>query len=133
MASNPNPDRITGPSWSFMESVLTLCSAMHNGGIYANKPGFHNTRNANSSGNYSVQGVRNQRGPGDKAAAYDITFSDAQGGNYGNIAVFSQRLYVAGQNHDPRMKGWYEFFGNSDWDTHVEGWSFAKGVESTSD
>lgn len=116
-----------------MERVLTLSSVMRNGGIYANKSGFHNTRNANSASNYSVQGVRNQRGPGDKAAAYDITYVDAQGGNYSTISIHSQRLYVAGQQSDPRMKGWHEFFGNTDWDTQVEGWSYAKGQSSSSD
>lgn len=133
LGSNPNPSRITDESWGFMERVLTLSSQMENSGIYANKPGFHNTRAANSSGNYSVQGVRNQRGPSDKAAAYDISFKNAHNGDYSTIAAFSQRLYVAGQNSDPRMKGWYEFFGNTDWDSYVEGWCFAKHSSTTSD
>lgn len=117
-----------------MERVLTIAAnVMRNGGIYANKPGFHNTRNQNSSGNYSCQGVRNQRGPGDKAAAYDITYTDAQSGNYGTIADHSTRLYNAGKNNDPRMKGWYEFFGNIDWDTAVEGWNYARAQAASSD
>lgn len=133
MAPNPNPSRITNEAWAFMERVLTLHPTMRNGGIYANKSGFHNTRAANSSSNYSCQGVRNQRGPSDKADAYDITYADAQSGNYSTISVHSQRLYVAGQQRDPRMKGWHEFFGNTDWDTQVEGWSYAKGQSSSSD
>lgn len=133
MAANPNPARITDESWGLMESMLGLHPTVRNGGIYANKPGFHNTRNANSSGNYSVQGVRNQRGPGDKAGAYDFVYADAQGGNYSTISVHSQRLYEAGQRSDPRMKGWHEFFGNIDWDSQVEGWNYAKGGPSSSD
>lgn len=133
MGSNPNPSRITDESWAYMERCLTLSPVMRNGGIYANKSGFHNTRAANSSSNYSVQGVRNQRGPADKAAAYDLTYADAQGGNYDTISVHSKRLYDAGVNRDPRMKGWYEFFGNTDHDTQVEGWCYAKNQPSSSE
>lgn len=133
MASNPNPSRITDASWTLMESALDAFPTMRNGGIYANKPGFHNTRAGNSSTNYSVQGVRQQRGPGDKAAAYDFVYVDAQAGNYGTISVVTSRAIAAGQRNDARTKGWYEVFGQADWDSTVEGWSFAKGEPSTSD
>lgn len=133
MAANPNPARITDASWWFQEQFVASFPTAENGGQYANKPGFHNTRAANKSTNYSVQGPRQQRGPSDKTAGYDITYRDAQSGNYGTIAVVSGRLYEAGQRQDPRTKGWYEFFGQVDWDSTVEGWSYGKGGPSTSD
>lgn len=134
--SNPNPSRVTAASWWFVQRVLALHGDLELAGIYADKSGFHNTYDANMSkwpGNYSTQGIRNQRGPHDKARAYDITSRSAQGGNYAVISMFSGRLYQAGVASDPRIKGWFEFFGQIDNDPQVEGRNFQADHDSTSD
>jgi hypothetical protein len=101
-------------------------------GIYANKRGYHNKRRNLPISDYSVQLPPDKKGPDDKAAAIDITSRKAQRGDYTVIKKYSQRLYKAGQNKDPRMAGWREFFGQTDDDGGVEGWDYAKGRESTS-
>ncbi|MET8086709.1 hypothetical protein [Micromonospora sp. NPDC005237] len=157
-AANPNPARITSASWWLMEELLKLQPGSQNGGIYADKPGYHNTRAANSSDNYSVRDAEDKGGPSDKAAAYDWTFPEAQSlalsslqvdpsadkklpagitaaaSNYSNIARFSNRLLASGQNaNDPRLNGWKEFFGQTDNDTTVEGWDFRYHRAASSD
>lgn len=132
-AANPNPARITDESWWLMEQLLALESGSRNGGIYANKPGYHNTRAGNLSSDYSVRDPEDRGGPSDKAAGYDWTFLDAKGGTYGTIARYSQRLRAAGESGDPRVAGWKEFFGQADNDIGVEGWDFREGKSATSD
>ena len=137
MASNPNPSRITDASWWLMEQLLKLQPGTQNGGIYANKSGYHNTRAANQQswpGNYSTRDAEDQGGPADKAAAYDWTFPDAQSGSYGTIARYSGRLLASGRDAaDPRLNGWKEFFGQTDSDTAVEGWDFRRDQAASSD
>jgi hypothetical protein len=133
-AGNPNPARITDESWWLMEQLLSLQTGSQNGGIYANKPGYHNTRGANPAGNYSIRAPEDLGGPSDKAAAYDWTFPDAQNGNYATISTYSKRLLASGQDpNDPRMDGWKEFFGQADNDGDVEGWDFRRDQSSSSD
>lgn len=104
------------------------------GGIYANKPGYHNSRRGNSSSNYSVaQFAVDREGPDDAAAAIDLTFPSAQHGDYSKIAVYSNRLYAAGKANDPRTTYLREFFGQTDSDGHVEGYDFTKESDSSSD
>ncbi|GAB3932720.1 hypothetical protein GCM10027614_02420 [Micromonospora vulcania] len=147
--ANPNPGRITDASWWLMQQLKALQPGTQNGGIYANKPGYHNTRAANDSDNYSVRDAEDKGGPSDKAAAYDWTFPEAQSlavasdevypdadlvlpsdvgaaaGNYTNIARYSNRLMASGKNpNDPRLDGWREFYGQTDTDSTVEGWDF---------
>jgi peptidoglycan hydrolase-like protein with peptidoglycan-binding domain/GH25 family lysozyme M1 (1,4-beta-N-acetylmuramidase) len=136
MAPNPNPSRVTDASWWFVEQFLAMHRDLALSGVYANKKGFHNTYNANVAswpGNYSTQGVRNQRGPRDKARGYDITSRSAQAGNYTVIAQFSGRLHRAGQANDPRVLGWYEYYGQIDNDLTVEGRNFQAGRDASSD
>jgi len=103
-------------------------------GIYANKPGYHNKRDNLPSSDYSVREFSVDRlGPGDKASAIDMTSRSAQGGDYTVIKKYSNRLFKAGQNRDPRMDGWREFFGQTDDDGGVEGWDFSKKTTSTAD
>ncbi len=136
MSTNPNAARITDAMWWLWTQLHELEPETELGGIYANKSGYHNTRNANRAswpGNYSVREAEDQSGPADKAAAIDWTFPSAQRGDYRRIALYSGRLLAAGKSHDPRMAGWREFYGQSDSDAHVEGWDFRHGVAVTSD
>lgn len=135
MANNPNPSRITDAWWWFMQELLKLEPGSQNGGIFANKPGYHNTRNNNSPSNYSVREfAADRRGPADKGAGGDWTFPDAQSGRYGTIIKYSYRLLQSGTNpRDTRLDGWREFYGQADWDTAVEGWDFQKIEPSSSD
>ncbi|TDV44251.1 hypothetical protein [Actinophytocola oryzae] len=131
--TNPNPARITDESWWLMQQLLALQPGSQNGGIYDNKPGYHNTRDANAADDYSIRDPEDQGGPSDKAAAYDWTFPDAQSGNYATIAMYAQRLLASGQDpNDPRMDGWKEFFGQTNNDSHVEGWDFRRDKDATS-
>ncbi|GAB3854955.1 hypothetical protein GCM10029963_48790 [Micromonospora andamanensis] len=148
-AANPNPARITDASWWLMQELEKLQPGSLNGGIYNNKPGYHNTRAANKPSDYSVQDAEDRGGPSDKAAAYDWTFPEAQSralrsldtdphadqhlpstvtaevSNFANIARFSNRLLASGRDpDDPRMNGWREFFGQTDNDLEVESWDF---------
>lgn len=135
MGPNPNPARITDASWWFMQQMVALHAGTQNGGIYAAKPGYHNTRQGNKPSDYSVaEFVADRRGPGDKSAGYDWTFTDAQAGRYINIAVYSQRLLRSGQDrNDPRLNGWREFYGQADTDMQIEGWDFQKYSPTSSD
>lgn len=134
MAANPNPSRITDEMWYLWEQLHELEPTTQLGGIYANKPGYHDTRNANNSSDYSVTDKEDQGGPGDKAAAIDWTFPDAQSGDYTRIKEYSKRLLDSGQDpNDARMDGWREFYGQADTDTAVEGWDFRYARAASSD
>lgn len=113
------------------------------GGIYANKSGYHNTR-ANHlrdrPGDYSIQRAADKQGPSDKASAIDITFADAQRSDFRTIAKYSKRLYDAGVRRDKRFYAEdgqtaivREFFGNTDADRTVEGWSYYREAAASSD
>lgn len=154
-------DHVTDASAWLMSQLLDLASGTENGGIYANKSGYHNTRAGNDPDDYSVRDPEDQGGPSDKAAAYDWTFPEAQGGSavadasaseqfagavevanvqalaapdYTRISLYSRRLLASGQDSaDPRLDGWKEFFGQTDWDNEVEGWDFRRDYASDSD
>lgn len=119
----------------FQEQLLNLAPGTQNGGIYANKPGYHNTRDQNLPTNYSVVQPPDKLGPGNKAAGYDWTFPEAQGNtpDYSRIALYSGRLRAAGQANDPRTDGWREFYGQADTDIEVEGWDFYFNRAASSD
>ncbi|OJF12782.1 hypothetical protein BG844_18820 [Couchioplanes caeruleus subsp. caeruleus] len=107
------------------------------GGILADKPGYHNTRNRlRAQGlrwDYSIRLPRDRKGPGDAAAAIDWTFPDAQAGRFTTIARYSKRLLDAGRVRDPRTYAMREFYGNVDADHDVEGWDFVRDKAATSD
>lgn len=117
------------------QQLLALEPTTKLGGVYANKPGYHNIRNNLPSWDYSVcDQPPDGGGPGDKAAAIDWTFPDAQGGNYTRIAKYTKRLLASAQDpNDPRLNGWREFYGQADDDSYVEGWDCRYGVPATSD
>lgn len=137
MASNPNPARITAAGWWFMEQLLAFEPGTANGGIYANKSGYHNTRANNQRdwpGNYSIVDSVDKKGPSDKAAAYDWTFRDAQAGRYTTIIKYTKRLLASAKDmDDPRLNGWREFYGQADQDRQVEGWDTRYLRAATSD
>lgn len=125
---------ITDEMWYFWTEFKKIEPTVELGGIYADKPGYHNTRAGNSPSNYSVILPPDKLGPSDKAAAIDLTFPNAQSGNYTTISKYSSRLLKSGK--DPNdLRGNYlrEFFGNADSDTQVEGWDFYYATTSTSD
>lgn len=114
----------------------TVGSDLVLGGILANKTGYHNSRNRllrDHPDDYSIQLAIDKQGPGELGSAIDLTFRSAQGGDYRNIAKYSKRLYQAGVDKDPRAYPMREFFGNTDHDTEVEGWSYYRGRAASSD
>ena len=133
--ANPNPAYITDAMWWLWTQLQALEPSSQLGGIYANKNGYHNTRNNNDPWDYSVcDDPPDQGGPGDKAAAIDWTFPNAQSGNYATIAKYTKRLLASAQDpDDPRLNGWREFYGNADDDTYVEGWDIRYNCAATSD
>lgn len=134
MAANPNPSRQTDAMWYLVESLLALEPGTKNGGTYANKPGYHNTRSQCAPYDYSVVDQPDWGGPSDKCAAIDWTFPEAQHGDYSRISVYTVRLLNSAQDmNDPRLNGWREFYGNADNDTYVEGWDCRYYCPATSD
>lgn len=106
MSSPPN-SFTTQAIWDLWLAVSrALGSKVKLGGIYANKPGYHNTRAQNSSGNYSVTLPLDKQGPSNKAAALDLTFPSAS-----DMKLYTDRLRKAMQSRDPRMGSVKEFYG----------------------
>ncbi|MEU7905898.1 peptidoglycan-binding domain-containing protein [Actinoplanes sp. NPDC049118] len=135
MAPNPNPARITDAMWWLWEQLHALEPRdTELGGIYARKPGYHNTRAGNAANNYSVRDAVDKRGPADKAAALDWTFKSAQRGDYRTIAKYMSRIIASGRDkRDPRLDGWRDIYGQADKDRHVEGWDCRYDRDITSD
>lgn len=137
----PNPySHVTDAEWWLWLRLHELEPKSLLGGIYANKPGFHNTGNNNEEhypGNYSILIDRNRRGPWwrNYASALDWTFSDAQKGDYKTINKYSKRLDAACRDpNDPRPDLiLYEWYGNTDTDRQVEGYDEYHEKSATSD
>lgn len=112
MSSNANLDR-------FYERFRAREPKVRNGGIDAEKPGYHNDRNDLPRDDYSVgQVAADRRGSGSVGCANDLTFIDAQAGDYRTIGLYSRRLRDACLRRDPRL--WLyggpvlrEFIGNT--------------------
>lgn len=100
---NPYPARITAAMWRLWSEFDAHRPSTQLGGIYAAKSGYHNTRSANSAGDYSRQYAADRKGPADKAAALDLTFGEAQSGNYTEIIRYCKRLDAAARARDPRL------------------------------
>lgn len=133
MAANPSPTRITPALWWFWERFAQMEPSARLGGIYANKPGYHNIRKALPRGDYSVLRAIDRAGPDDRSAAIDITFSDAQAGRYDTIERYCARLMRSGRDRgDERGNYLREFFGNTNADATVDGWDFQQVCRSTS-
>lgn len=120
--------------WQFWLEFQKLEPTCALGGIYADKPGYHNYRLNLPRTDYSVQLDDDKLGPGDMAAAIDLTFPDAQSGRYATIIKYADRLLRSGLDpNDPRGNYLREFYGQADSDTGVEGWDFQYLVPVTSD
>lgn len=127
MANNPNPGRITAALWYFRNSCLALQPGTRDGGITVEQPGYHGTRNwmvVNRPNDYSIRYGPDKLGPGDKAAAFDWTFPDAQRGQYDTIIRYGGRVRTAHQSRDPRAYGFREVLIQADSDLSAEGYDF---------
>jgi hypothetical protein len=125
---------IEGVLWPGCRALAPKVSAL--GGITAFKTGYHGPRNwmkANHPNDYSIQLAIDKLGPGDEGSALDWTFTDAQKSDFSTIAKFSRRLFKAGQEKDPRAYPLREFYGNTDSDREVEGWSYYRNRAGSSD
>lgn len=123
--------RVTDASARFMNALVALEPETEDSGIYANKPGYHGTRDENlardrqdGDRNYSVEHPLDLRGLGNKAAAYDWTHRKAQRGDYSSMATYGDRLEAAFAAKDPRLYGWREALGQTDRDKTAEGLDF---------
>lgn len=133
--ANPNPSRITQELWEFRCDMLAVAPGTddEDSGIYANKPGYHNTRAANDPDDYSVREAPDRLGPADKAAAWDWTFKSAQSGDYTQIAIYGRRIRAAWEARDPRCNVLREFLGQTDTDSTPEGLDFRHHTTRTPD
>lgn len=136
----PNPNsQIPNAIWWFMLRLEELEPKSQNGGILAFKPSFHAPGNwieEHYPKHYSIRDKVNQSGPGmADASAWDWTFPDAQKGNYRTIAKYTKRLWASAHDaKDPRLDLWlFEFFGQADSDSYVEGYNEYREDEVTAD
>lgn len=140
---NPRGTNTTDAIWWLRCHLLALEAGTEDGGTYANKPGFHNKGKQvtdkgayNPGTDYSIRQAVNRDGVWwrDFSSAFDWTFKTAQSGNYSRIALYTQRLLkVALDPTDPRLDGLYEFYGQADSDSHVEGRNEWEERDVTSD
>lgn len=114
---NPNPSRVSGPMWWFVQQMLANWPGSTNSGIFAPKTGSHDCRNCQSSSNYSTRDPLNQQGPGDKAAAFDQSFPTTEG-----MVAVGQVVAYAWATSDPRAYALFEALGEADWDYDPEGY-----------
>ncbi len=118
--ANPNPAYITAAMWWLWDYVdrAEEYGGVRLGGIYADKPGNHNTVNANLAkwpNNYSVRNPIDRRDPRNKARAIDFTMNAA------GMRLMTGRLVAGVKRNDPRLRGVKEFYGSID-GVHVVGW-----------
>lgn len=79
------------------------------GGIYANKPGYHNTREANLDGDYSIYLPADRQGRSDLASAIDLTLPADK------MRWYTSRLKAAALDpNDDRTSYIREFIGTLD-------------------
>ncbi len=141
MGVNPNPARITGASWRYIEARLVMDAgdAVY-AGSYVNKPGYHGTRAQNLARdkktgrtNYSVRLPPDLQGPDDKTAAYDFKSLSAASGDYRLMAQRGAHALAAFEARDPRLRGWREWLGQTDSDKAAEGLDFATWTKRVPD
>lgn len=104
-------DNYTEATRWFAEECLNREPGTLNGGIYANKAGYHNKRINLPPTDYSVKLPQDKLGPGNKAAGFDWTFSAAQAGDYSRITFYTKAIEAAFWARSPLLLGWREFLG----------------------
>jgi hypothetical protein len=96
--TNPNPLRISDAIWHLWTGFKQHEPAAKLGGVYADKPGYHNFRNALPSTDYSVEDVAaDRRGPAALANGLDITLPSDK------MPLYTNRLDKAARARDPRL------------------------------
>lgn len=149
MAQNPQPDHITAGMWWFIEEWERMEPATVFAGAWGRaKPGYHCDSyglwwHKDENGVYSWRGDYSLQLADDKVlgtsleqfgAAVDITFPDAQNGNYTTIRKYSDRIKAAWVARDPRLVGWREVLCNcSDNDSSADGFDIPGHYERTPD
>lgn len=117
MATVAPSDNYTEESRRFQEALLNGEPGTENGGLFADKAGYHNKREnlpmPDDEWDYSIEAASDQRGPDDKSAAHDWSFPEAwgSGGDHRRIGKYMSRIQAAFNNRDPRLRGWREVLG----------------------
>ncbi len=149
MAANPNPAHITAGMWWFIEEWERMVPATVFAGAWGRaKPGYHCDAyglwwHKDGNGNYDWRDDYSLELGDDQVlgtpleqygAGVDITFPDAQGGNYTQIRMYSDRVKAAWKGYDPRLKGWREVLCNcTDSDSAADGFDIPGHYERTPD
>ena len=91
------------------DTVAAKTSSAKLGGIYANKPGYHNCRSQCSSSDYSVQKDYDKKGNSSASGALDLTLGDA------DMKKMTQRLIDACKagGNSGKLRALREFFGTT--------------------
>lgn len=109
---NPAPSIITDAEWRYWCTVGDAVPGITLSGIYADKPHYHNTVNANLKkwpDSYSVRyALDTKMGPPDKARAIDLSLSNEQ------MKLRTGYLRDAALSKDTRLRGLREFYGTLD-------------------
>lgn len=118
--ANLNPAYVTAAMWWLWDYVDDdpQYGGVRLGGIYADKPGNHNTVLANLArwpNNYSVRNPIDRRDPKTKARAIDYTMNDA------GMRLMTGRLVAGVKRNDPRLACVKEFYGSVN-GVDVVGW-----------
>jgi peptidoglycan hydrolase-like protein with peptidoglycan-binding domain len=96
--ANPSPTRISAPLWDFWTKFDKVEPTVVLGGIFADKPGYHNFRADLPATDYSVEDVAaDRRGSSALASGIDLTMSTAAMKKYTAI------LDKAARARDPRL------------------------------
>jgi hypothetical protein len=112
---------------SVWERVHEAIPSTQLGGIYGNKPGYHNCRANLPSSDYSVQKPDDKKGDAQAGAGLDLTFPNNE-----DEKRLMKRLMDAGRAGDPRVHNLRECFGTVD-GQNVTGWDFRGMYPVTSD
>jgi hypothetical protein len=97
-SANPSPTRISAPLWGLWTGFKAYEKSALLGGIYANKPGYHNGRDGVRSTDYSVEEIANDRaGSAHLSSAIDLTLPAAK------MVTYSKRLEAAMRARDKRL------------------------------
>lgn len=144
LPANKNPARITDALWWLRCMRLRLEPLSEDGGIFADKAGYHNAGEnledhglGDSDTDHSIRRAPDRAGPWweEFAAAHDWTFTRAHTGNYTEIDLYTSRLITAMRDPDDlRPDDVYAYtIGQADWDGDVEGYNEYRNQAETGD